>query len=107
MGREFESEAGVTPDEPVISVPDDNSIPGIPVEDVEIPVQFALGRLTLPLREFRTIQPGYVFALDGDAANPVMIEVNGTLIGRGALVLIDGRPGVQITETCHHGNEPA
>jgi flagellar motor switch/type III secretory pathway protein FliN len=89
----------------LIAMPDENPVPGNPVDDVEVPIQFGLGHLSLPLREFKTIQPGFVFQLDGDAGNPVLIEVNGTLIGRGELVLVDGRPGVRFTERCHHGNE--
>ena len=86
---------------------DDRSISDNVVGDVEIPVRFGLGELSLPFREFRTVQPGFVFELDGDPTRPVLIEVNGAPVARGGLVLVDGRLGVQITEVVNHGNEPA
>ena len=86
---------------------DEQPMSGNAVESVEVPVDFGLGRLTIPLREFRAIQRGHVFQLDGSATDPVRIEVNGAVIGRGALVLVDGRLGVQLTETTSDGNEPA
>ena len=62
--------------------------------DVEIPLRFGLGEASMPFGEFRTIQPGFVFELDGDATHPVVIEVNGAPVARGGLVLVEGRLGV-------------
>jgi len=88
-------------------VAENSSNPEDVAGDVEIPVRFGLGELSLPFREFRTVQPGFVFELDGDPTHPVLIEVNGAHVARGGLVLVDGRLGVQITEVVNHGNEPA
>jgi len=74
--------------------------PDAPVglDDINIQLSFDLGHRRLPLAELQALQPGAVFDLarplnDG----PVHIRANGTLIGYGELVDIDGRVGVQIS----------
>ena len=66
-------------------------------DDLEIRLDFDLGHLTLPLRELRTIQPGYSFELDRPDPQPVRILAGSQVIGYGELVQIDDRLGVRVT----------
>jgi type III secretion protein Q len=70
----------------------------------ELPVRlaFELGRLELPLSEIAVLGPGHVFELARDESQPVDILANGRLIGRGRIVTVAGRVGVQIV---HLGRE--
>ncbi len=84
---------------------DENSSNDNFVDDVTVPIRFGLGTVSLSLRELKSIQPGFVFQLDRDGTNPVMIEVNGTMFGRGDLVLVGGRLAVHFTEVTSHAND--
>ncbi len=65
--------------------------------DVEVELAVQLGRVRLPLRELLTLDAGSVVELDRSAESPVDVLVNGTLIARGEVVVIDGEFGVRIT----------
>ena len=76
-----------------------------PLDEVDIPVRFSLGSVSLPLGDLASMQPGYVFVLDAPLDKPVAIEVNGTVIGRGELVSVDGQLGVRLKEHLRNGIE--
>lgn len=68
------------------------------LDQVSINLSFDLGQRRLSLSELQALQPGELFDLarplnDG----PVHIRANGTLIGHGELVDIDGSIGVQVS----------
>ncbi len=65
--------------------------------DVEVQLAVQLGRVRLPLRELLTLDAGSVVELDRSAESPVDVLVNGTLVARGEVVVIDGEFGVRIT----------
>jgi len=65
--------------------------------DVEVQLAVQLGRVRLPLRELLTLDTGSVVELDRSAESPVDVLVNGTLVARGEVVVIDGEFGVRIT----------
>ena len=71
----------------------------------DIPVQVAveIGRLTLPLRDLLNLAPGAVLELDRPADAPVDILVNGRLVARGEVVVIDGEFGVRVTDIVDGG----
>lgn len=66
----------------------------------DIPVQVAveIGRLKLPLRDLLNLEPGAVLELDRPADAPVDVLVNGRLVARGEVVVIDGEFGVRVTD---------
>jgi flagellar motor switch protein FliN/FliY len=66
--------------------------------DVTIPVMVEIGRTSLPLREIVDLVPGSVVALDKKAEEPVDLRVNGKLVARGEVVLVDDRYGLRVTE---------
>ncbi len=66
--------------------------------DVEMTLTVELGRVRLPLRDVLDLAPGAVLELDRAAASPADILVNGRLIARGEVVVVDEDYGVRITQ---------
>jgi len=94
-----------TPD-PVagLGVPDAEATHAVPagasyvLADVEMGVTAELGRCRMTVRELLAITPGAVIDLDRAAGAPVDVLVNGTLIARGEVVVIDEEFGIRISE---------
>jgi flagellar motor switch protein FliN/FliY len=68
------------------------------LSDVEMAVTAELGRTRMSVRDLLSLTPGAVVELDRTAGSPVDLLVNGTLIARGEVVVIDEEFGVRITE---------
>jgi len=68
------------------------------VLDVPVSLSIELGTCQLPMREVLQLNPGSVVQLDKAADAPVELSVNGKLIARGEVVVIEDRYGVKITE---------
>jgi flagellar motor switch protein FliN/FliY len=65
--------------------------------DVQVELAVEIGRVKLPLRDLLSLEPGSVLELDRSADAPVDVLVNGCLVARGEVVVIDGEFGVRIT----------
>lgn len=76
------------------------------LHDVEMGVTVELGRTRMPLRDILGVVPGSVIELDRPASAPVDVLVNGTLIARGEVVVIDEEFGIRITEVVGHEQKP-
>ncbi len=80
--------------------------PGVPTQraslsvlyDVEMTLTAELGRTRLPVRQVLELTPGAVLELDRAAGSPADVMVNGRLIARGEVVVIDEEFGIRITE---------
>jgi flagellar motor switch protein FliN/FliY len=68
------------------------------LHDVEMAVTVELGRTRMTVREILALTPGTVVELDRAAGAPVDVVVNGTLIARGEVVVIDEEFGIRVTE---------
>ncbi|MDR3317112.1 MAG: FliM/FliN family flagellar motor switch protein [Puniceicoccales bacterium] len=68
----------------------------VDVGAIEVTVTFDLGDARIPLRDLEGFKEGYTFTLDRPNDEFVNIRANGTTIGRGRIVDVDGRIGVQI-----------
>jgi flagellar motor switch protein FliN len=68
------------------------------VMDVPVSLTIELGSCQLPMREVLQLGVGSVVQLDKPADAPVELSVNGKLIARGEVVVIEDRFGVKITE---------
>ena len=68
------------------------------LHDVEMAVTVELGRTRMTVREILALAPGTVVELDRAAGAPVDVVVNGTLIARGEVVVIDEEFGIRVTE---------
>jgi flagellar motor switch protein FliN/FliY len=65
---------------------------------VEMNVTVELGRTTMTVRDLLQLVPGSVIELDRAAGSPVDLLVNGTLLARGEVVVIDEEYGIRVSE---------
>ena len=70
------------------------------VKDVEIRLTALLGSAELTVGELFAMSEGGVVKLDKDSAEPIELKLNGQLVARGNLVVVDDNFGVQLTEVC-------
>lgn len=68
------------------------------LRDVEMEVTAELGRTRMTVRELLSLAPGAVVELDRTAGSPADVLVNGTLLARGEVVVVDEDFGIRITE---------
>ena len=66
--------------------------------DVDMELTVELGRTKKPIRDILAFGEGSVIELDKLAGEPVDILVNGKLVARGEVVVIDESFGVRVTE---------
>jgi flagellar motor switch protein FliN len=77
------------------------------VMDVPVSLTIELGSCQLPMKEVLQLNIGSVVQLDKPADAPVELSVNGKLIARGEVVVIEDRFGVKITEVVGSANAVA
>lgn len=65
---------------------------------VQMSVVAELGRTRMTVAELLTLAPGSVVELDRAAGTPIDLLVNGTLIARGEVVVVDEEFGLRITD---------
>lgn len=68
------------------------------LRDVEMGVSVELGRTRMTVRDLLALAPGAIVELDKAAGAPVDVLVNGTLMARGEVVVIDEEFAVRISE---------
>ena len=68
------------------------------VMDIDLNVVVEIGRIKKLVKEIVALRQGSIVELDKQASEPVDIMVNGKLIARGDVVVIDDNFGVRITE---------
>lgn len=72
--------------------------------DVELAMTLRFGARTLLLREVLDLSPGAVVELDRKVQEPVELLLDGRLIARGEVVVIEGNYGLRVTEVSSPGN---
>ena len=75
------------------------------LHDVEMEVSAELGRTRMAVRELLSLTPGAIVELDRAAGSPADLLVNGRLIARGEVVVVDENFGIRITEIVAPGAE--
>ncbi|HNP34422.1 MAG TPA: flagellar motor switch protein FliN [Woeseiaceae bacterium] len=68
------------------------------VLDIPVSISLRVGSTEISIRDLVKLVEGSVIALDRDATEPMDLLVNGTLIARGEIVVVDERFGVRLTE---------
>jgi len=68
------------------------------LQDVEMTLTAEIGRTRLPVRQVPELVPGTVLELDRAAGAPADVMVNGRLVARGEVVVVDEEYGIRITE---------
>jgi flagellar motor switch protein FliN len=76
------------------------------LQGVEMGVTVELGRTRMVVRDLLALAPGSVIELDRTAGSPVDVRVNGTLIARGEVVVVDEEFGVRISEIISRDRAP-
>ncbi|PIE24716.1 MAG: flagellar motor switch protein FliN [Planctomycetota bacterium] len=66
--------------------------------DVSIPVTVEVGRTQMTLDEVLNLGPGSIVGLDKKAEEPVDLRVNGKLVARGEVVMVDDSYGLRVTQ---------
>lgn len=66
--------------------------------DVAIPVSVEVGKAEMTLAEILNLVPGSVVPLDKKSEEPVDLRVNGKLVARGEVVLVDDTYGLRVTQ---------
>jgi flagellar motor switch protein FliN/FliY len=66
--------------------------------DVELAVTLRFGQRRLLLREVLDLNPGAVVDLDRQVQEPVDMLLDGRIIARGEIVVLDGNYGLRVTE---------
>lgn len=75
--------------------------------NIEMDVTAELGRTRMPVRQLLSLTPGTLVELDKTVGSPVDLLVNGTLIARGEVVVIDEEFGIRISEIVEPAGESA
>ncbi len=73
--------------------------------DVELSVTLRFGGRKLPLREVLDLIPGAVVDLDRQVDEPVDVILDGRVVARGEIVVLDGNYGVRVTEVAPAGSQ--
>jgi flagellar motor switch protein FliN/FliY len=66
--------------------------------DLPLLIEVVVGSTTLTLEEVLNLGPGSVVELDNLVEEPVDIKVNGKLVAKGEIVVVEERFGVKITD---------
>lgn len=66
--------------------------------DVPVSVSAELGRSVIKIKDLLNLSPGSVVELERIAGEPVDLMVNGVLIGKGDVVVVNENFGLRITE---------
>jgi flagellar motor switch protein FliN/FliY len=83
--------------------PQPSAMEGMPrgiemVMDIPLEVTVELGQVKMPIRDVLSLSSGSIVELDRVAGEPVDLLVNGKLLARGEVVVIDDNFGIRITE---------
>jgi type III secretion system YscQ/HrcQ family protein len=68
------------------------------IDGLNIDLVFEVGRWTITLQDLKKIKPGYTFDLATPLDRSISVVANGKTVGKGTLVQIDQRFGVQLME---------
>ena len=66
--------------------------------DVDVDLALEVGRATLSVRNLLQLNQGSVIELDRAAGEPLDVLVNGTLVARGEVVVVNDNFGIRLTE---------
>ena len=68
------------------------------LHDIPMTVSIEVGRLKLPVKEFLRLAPSSVVDLKKIAGEPFEIAINGKVVARGEVVMVEQSSGVRIVE---------
>jgi flagellar motor switch protein FliN len=72
------------------------------VTSMQLNVHVTLGRTTMPLKDIFKLTVGSVIELGQPASAPADFVVNGKVIARGQIVVLNGQYGLKVLSTLSH-----
>jgi flagellar motor switch protein FliN len=72
--------------------------------DVELAVTLRFGSCRLPLHEILDLNPGSVIELDRRVQEPIDMLLDGRIVARGEVVVVEGNYGLRVTEVAPTGS---
>lgn len=66
--------------------------------DVPVTLSVEIGRTRLPIKQLISLNQGSVIELDREVNEPLDLLVNGTLMARGEVVVVDGQFGLRLVD---------
>tara|TARA_R110002110_G_C13470513_1_gene720888 strand:- start:124832 stop:125287 length:456 start_codon:yes stop_codon:yes gene_type:complete len=66
--------------------------------DVQVTLSVEIGRCKLPIKQLISLNQGSVVELDRAVDEPLDLLVNGTLIAKGEVVVVDGQFGLRLID---------
>ena len=64
---------------------------------VQMEITIEVGRASLPIGQLLQLQPGQIVELDREVGSPLDMFINGTLLARGEIVVVDDQFGFRVT----------
>ena len=100
LGEQAESEAAAAA---AFNEVVDDAIPGTDVNldvvlDIPVNISMEIGRTKISIRNLLQLNQGSVVELDRLAGEPMDVLVNGTLIARGEVVVVNEKFGIRLTD---------
>jgi flagellar motor switch protein FliN len=83
---------------PEVYAPDHFATESTPDDAEQVEVRIELGRMNIEIDTVQTLRKGSVILFDELAEEPVNIYAGSRLVGRGEIVVVDGKIGVRIVE---------
>lgn len=98
--------AAVRSPDPSDGIVDEDDQPAMPMHsrtmrlllDVDLPVSISFGKTQLAMRDVIKLTTGSIVELNRGVSEPVDVLVNGALVARGEVVVVEGNYGVRILE---------
>lgn len=72
--------------------------------DIPVTLSIEVGRTRIPIRNLLQLSQGSVVELDRLAGEPMDVLVNGTLIARGEVVVVNDKYGLRLTDIISHAD---
>jgi flagellar motor switch protein FliN/FliY len=66
-------------------------------------ITIEVGRTFLPIGQLLQLQPGQIVELDREVGTPLDMYINGTLLARGEIVVVDDQFGFRVTSVVAAG----
>lgn len=73
--------------------------------DVELELSAILGSCDMSVKKILELTKGSIIELENKTAEPIDLLVNGKLIGKGEVVIIEDNFGLRITDTIEEGKK--
>jgi flagellar motor switch protein FliN len=86
------------PSAPLPGTPPKAAAENEPSDTEQLELRIELGRMRLTLDAVQALREGAVLLFDGPLDEPAAIYAGARLIGRGEIVVVDGKIGVRIVE---------